>query len=136
AMRSSKYDKPPDAFTAEMDRLWEQVRPLYLSLHAYVRAKLHEKYGDAAPASGPIPAHLLGNMWAQEWENIYPLVAPKDANPGYDLTEILKKRKTDYRQMVKYGEHFFVSLGFKSLPSTFWERSQFVKPRDREVVCH
>ena len=90
AMWRSKYDMPPDAFPPEMDRLWEQVKPLYLSLHAYVRWKLREKYGDLVPASGPIPAHLLGNMWAQEWENIYPLVAPKDADPGYDLTAILK----------------------------------------------
>jgi peptidyl-dipeptidase A len=136
AMWRAKYDMAPDAFAAELDRLWEQVRPLYLSLHAYVRARLREKYGDAVPASGPIPAHLLGNMWAQEWEDIYPLVAPANADPGYDLTELLKKRNTDWKQMVKYGENFFVSLGFDPLPQTFWERSLFLKPRDREVVCH
>ncbi len=136
AMWRSKYDMPPDAFTAEVDRLWEQVRPLYLSLHAYVRAKLREKYGDVVPASGPIPAHLLGNMWAQEWENIYPLVAPKDADPGYDLTAILQSKKTQPLDMVRYGERFFTSLGFAPLPKTFWERSLFVKPRDRDVVCH
>ena len=136
AMWRSKYDMPPDAFAAEMDRLWEQVRPLYLSLHAYVRAKLREKYGDVVPANGPIPAHLLGNMWAQEWENIYPLVAPKDADPGYDLTAILKAKDTQPLDMVRYGERFFTSLGFAPLPKTFWERSLFVKPRDREVVCH
>jgi peptidyl-dipeptidase A len=136
AMWRAKYDMAPEAFAAELDRLWEQVRPLYLSLHAYVRARLREKYGDAVPASGPIPAHLLGNMWAQEWDNIYPLVAPANADPGYDLTELLKKRNTDWRQMVKYGENFFVSLGFDPLPQTFWERSLFLKPRDREVVCH
>ena len=136
AMWRSKYDMPPEAFPAEMDRLWNQVRPLYLSLHAYVRAKLREKYGDVVPASGPIPAHLLGNMWAQEWENIYPLVAPKDADPGYDLTAILKAKHTQPLDIVRYGEHFFTSLGFAPLPKTFWERSLFVKPRDREVVCH
>ncbi len=136
AMWRSKYDMPPDAFPVEMDRLWEQVKPLYLSLHAYVRWKLREKYGDLVPASGPIPAHLLGNMWAQEWENIYPLVAPKDADPGYDLTEILKGRGTKQVDMVKDGEHFFTSLGFAPLPKTFWERSLFAKPRDRDVVCH
>jgi peptidyl-dipeptidase A len=101
-----------------------------------VRSRLREKYGDIVPASGPIPAHLLGNMWGQEWNNIYPLVAPKDADPGYDLTQILKDRKTDPLQMVRYGEGFFTSLGFAPLPQTFWERSLFVKPRDREVVCH
>ncbi|MGE5648382.1 MAG: M2 family metallopeptidase [Acidobacteriota bacterium] len=136
AMWRSKYDMPPDAFAREVDRLWEQVRPLYVSLHAYVRSKLREKYGDAVPASGPIPAHLLGNMWAQSWDNIYPLVAPKDADPGYDLTQILKSRNTDYLKMVRYGEGFFTSLGFAPLPQTFWERSLFVKPRDRDVVCH
>jgi peptidyl-dipeptidase A len=136
AMWRSKYDMSPDAFSAELDRLWEQVKPLYLSLHAYVRWKLREKYGDLVPASGPIPAHLLGNMWAQEWENIYPLVAPKDADPGYDLTAILKGRGTQPLDMVKYGERFFTSLGFAPLPKTFWERSLFVKPRDRDVVCH
>jgi peptidyl-dipeptidase A len=137
AMWRSKYDMAPDAFAKELDRLWEQVRPLYVSLHAYVRNKLREKYGDSVvPANGPIPADLLGNMWAQSWENIYPLVAPKDADPGFDLTEILKSKNTDYKQMVRYGEGFFTSLGFAPLPPTFWERSLFLKPRDREVVCH
>jgi len=136
AMWRSKYDMPPDAFAKELDRLWDQVRPLYLSLHAYVRNRLREKYGDLVPAHGPIPAHLLGNMWAQDWDNIYPLVAPPNADPGYDLTALLKQHKTDWKQMVKYGEGFFVSLGFAPLPQTFWERSLFLKPRDRDVVCH
>ncbi len=136
AMWRSKYDMPPDQFAAELDRLWAQVRPLYLSLHAYVRWKLREKYGDVVPASGPIPAHLLGNMWAQTWDNVYPVVAPAGADPGYDLSQILKSRKTDPIQMVKYGEGFFTSLGFDPLPKSFWQRSMFVKPKDREVVCH
>jgi peptidyl-dipeptidase A len=136
AMWRSKYDMPPADFAKELDRLWEQVRPFYVSLHAYVRWKLREKYGDRVPANGPIPADLLGNMWAQDWSNIYPLVAPAAADPGYDLTAILKKRGTDAKQMVRYGEGFFTSLGFPPLPDTFWERSLFTKPRDREVVCH
>ena len=137
AMWRSKYDMPPDAFAKELDRLWSQVRPLYVSLHSYVRWKLREKYGpDVVPEKGPIPGHLLGNMWAQEWGNIYPLVAPKEADPGYDLTARLKARSVDPKGMVRYGERFFASLGFAPLPASFWERSLFVKPRDREVVCH
>jgi peptidyl-dipeptidase A len=127
---------PPDEFTKELDRLWDQVRPLYLKLHAYVRMKLHEKYGDVVPANGPIPAHLLGNIWAQDWSNIYPLVAPKNADPGYDLTSILKQRKMPPLDMVRAGERFYSSLGFAPLPKTFWERSLFVRPKDRDVVCH
>ncbi|HMD99564.1 MAG TPA: M2 family metallopeptidase [Terriglobia bacterium] len=137
AMWRSKYDMPPGDFARELDRLWDQVRPLYLQLHAYVRNKLREKYGpDVVPASGPIPADLLGNMWAQAWDNIYSLVAPLDADPGYDVTRILKSRNTEPLQMVRHGESFFKSLGFDPLPATFWTRSLFVKPRDREVVCH
>ncbi|MEQ1946267.1 MAG: M2 family metallopeptidase [Bryobacteraceae bacterium] len=137
AMWRSKYDLPADEFAKELDRLWEQVRPLYVSLHSYVRWKLREKYGpDAIPANGPIPAHLLGNIWAQDWSNMNKFVAPKDAGQGYDLTQILKSRNTQPLDMVRYGENFFKSLGFAPLPPTFWERSQFTKPRDREVVCH
>ncbi|MFQ5876381.1 MAG: M2 family metallopeptidase [Acidobacteriota bacterium] len=137
AMWRSNYDMPPDAFSEEIERLWRQVRPLYLSLHAYVRASLARRYGpEVVPEDGPIPAHLLGNMWAQSWTNIYPLVAPPEGDPGFDLTEILKSRKVDPLDMVRYGERFFTSLGFDPLPETFWERSLFVKPADREVVCH
>ena len=137
SMWRSQYDMPPDAFAAELDRLWEQVKPLYVSLHAYVRHRLRETYGpEIVPASGPIPAHLLGNMWAQQWGNIYPLVAPEDSDPGYDLTEKLQSKGIDAPEMVRYGERFFLSLGFEPLPETFWERSLFVQPRDRDVVCH
>ena len=137
AMWRSNYDMPPEDFSSELDRLWQQVRPLYISLHAYVRAQLVKKYGAAVVSEdAPIPAHLLGNMWAQEWEDIYPLVAPPKTDSGYDLTEILKAKKVDEVGMVHYGERFFTSLGFPALPQTFWERSIFTKPRDRDVVCH
>jgi peptidyl-dipeptidase A len=136
AMWRAKYDMPPDEFTKELDRLWEQVRPLYLQLHAYVRMKLREKYGDQVPAAGPLPAHLLGNIWAQDWSNVYPLVAPTRVSAGFSLTDILKRRKTSPQDMVRIGERFYTSLGFAPLPKTFWERSLFVRPRDREVVCH
>ncbi len=137
ALWRSQYDMPPDEFAKELDRLWAQVKPLYDQLHAYARWKLREKYGkDAVPENGPIPAHLLGNIWAQQWDNLYPILAPAGADPGYDLSSILKQRKTDPIQMVKYGEAFFTSLGFAPLPQTFWERSLFVRPRDRDVVCH
>jgi peptidyl-dipeptidase A len=136
AMWRAKYDMPPDAFAKELDRLYEQLRPLYLQLHAYVRAKLHKKYGDVVPEKGPLPAHLLGNIWAQDWSNIYDVVAPANADVGFSLTDILKRRKTGATDMVKTGERFFTSLGFDPLPETFWERSLFVRPKDREVVCH
>jgi len=137
ALWRSNYDMSADEFSAELDRLWAQVRPLYESLHAHVRASLARKYGNAVvPEDGQIPAHLLGNMWAQEWGNIYPLVGVPASGPGYDLSALLKAQHVDPKGMVKYGERFFTSLGFAAFPDTFWERSLFTKPRDRDVVCH
>ena len=137
ALWRSKYDMPPDAFAAEMDRLWAQVKPLYNSLHCYVRAQLQQQYGkQLVPDHQPIPAHLLGNMWAQAWGNLYHDVAPKDDTRGYDLSELLKAKGVTPKELVRYGERFFTSVGFEALPETFWERSLFTKPADRDVVCH
>jgi peptidyl-dipeptidase A len=137
AMWRSGYDMPPDDFARELDRLWTQVRPLYVSLHAYVRWKLAEKYGkDVVREDEPIPAHLLGNMWSQEWSNIYPIVVPQNAETGPDVSAALRAKNVDPMGMVRDAEGFFKSLGFEPLPASFWERSLFTKPRDRDVVCH
>jgi peptidyl-dipeptidase A len=138
AMWRSKYDMPADDFTKLTDKLWGQVKPLYDALHCYTRGKLNQKYGDKVQANnGPIRADLLGNMWAQEWGDIYDIVAPAGSGEiGYDIGALLKAKNVDPIGMVKYGEGFFSSLGFAKLPETFWKRSQFVQPRDREVICH
>jgi peptidyl-dipeptidase A len=133
----SGYDMTPAEFEAETERLWQQVKPLYEQLHCHVRAKLSEKYGaDKVPADGMIPAHLLGNLWAQEWPNIYPFMEPHAGLPSIDVTKGLEKAKFDEIKMVKTAENFFVSLGLDPLPQTFWERSLFTKPADRDVQCH
>jgi peptidyl-dipeptidase A len=138
AMWRSNYDMSPEEFSAMYDRLWAETKPLYDQLHCYTRTKLNQKYGDAIqPATGPIRADLLGNMWAQEWGNIYDVVAPKGAGDiGYDLTDLLVKKKVDPTEMVRIGERFYTSLGLAPLPQTFWSRSQIVRPQGREVVCH
>lgn len=137
AMWRAGYDMTPDQFSAELDRLWDQVRPLYLALHTYVRARLSQRYGaSVVPPNGPIRADLLGNPWAQEWGNIFPLLGLPENSRGYDLTQLLQAKNLDAKGMVRYGENFYKSLGFQPLPDTFWQRSLFVKPRDRDVVCH
>ena len=138
AMWRSQYDMTPEDFSAMYDRLWAETKPLYDQLHCYTRTKLNQKYGDKIqPASGPIRADLLGNMWAQEWGNIYDIVAPKGAGDiGYDIGELLEAKKKDPVAMFKIGEGFYSSLGFAPLPGSFWQRSQITRPRDREVVCH
>lgn len=138
AMWRSGYDMPADDFAKLTDKLWAQVKPLYDEVHCYTRTKLNEKYGDEVQAAtGPIRADLLGNMWAQEWGNIYDIVAPEGAGDiGYDTTQLLISKNYEALKMVKTGEGFFSSLGFEPLPDTFWKRSLFTKPADREVVCH
>jgi peptidyl-dipeptidase A len=159
----SNYDMSPDQFEAETERLWAAVKPLYDDLHCFVRGRLRKQYGaDKVPDKAPIPAHLLGNMWAQEWQGVYELVAPFPKEPTADVGKKLEARleaavrkaqqgaRTDQervasgrkaeeeasRDMVRTGERFFASLGFPALPKTFWERSLFTRPMDREVVCH
>src|SRR5512140_2600618 len=96
AMWRSNYDMPPADFEKEVDRLWEQVKPLYVALHAYTRAQLVKQYGpQVVPPNGLIPAHLLGNMWAQEWGNIYPLVAPTGGVQTADIGELLRAKNVD-----------------------------------------
>ncbi|MEP7350458.1 MAG: M2 family metallopeptidase [Sphingorhabdus sp.] len=138
AMWRSGYDMPADDFAKLTDKLWLEVKPLYDELHIYVRNQLNKKYGDAVQAkTGPIRADLLGNMWAQEWGDIYDIVAPAGSGDiGYDIGALLKEKQYDEMKMVKTGEGFFSSLGFEPLPESFYKRSQFLKPADREVVCH
>jgi peptidyl-dipeptidase A len=138
AMWRSGYDMPPEEFAKLTEKIWQDMKPLYVALHTYVRWKLNEKYGDAVqPRTGPIRADLLGNMWAQEWGNIYPLVAPPGTGDlGYDIGELLTAQGKSPLDMVKIGENFYSSLGMAPLPDTFWKRSMFTKPADREVVCH
>ena len=136
ALWRSKYDMTPEAFAAELERLWSEVKPLYEQLHCYVRTALGKKYGtDKVPPERPIPAHLLGNMWSQEWTNIFDLVAPP-RKVKFDPGGALVDKGYDARAIVKQAEGFFVSLGLPELPESFWQRSLFVKPRDRDVVCH
>ncbi|MGB5491478.1 MAG: M2 family metallopeptidase, partial [Woeseiaceae bacterium] len=131
------FDMSPAEFEQETARLWQQVKPLYDELHCHVRARLGEVYGaDKVPQDGPIPAHLLGNMWSQGWSFIYDLLEPYPGIADLDVDTTLKTKNYSPQEMVRSAENFYVSLGMSRLPDTFWERSQFSKPRDRDVVCH
>ncbi len=161
------YDMPPAQIAAETDRLWGQVKPLYEQLHCYTRTRLEATYGveKGEVAGGMLPAHLMGNMWQQDWSNLWDLLQPyKDAG-GLDITGALQSRyQQDYtamlashagvpapadlveierdaqlktaKDMTRRAEDFYTSLGMPKLPDSYWEKSQFIKPRDRDVVCH
>jgi peptidyl-dipeptidase A len=133
----SGYDMPAEAFRADAERLWQQVKPFYEELHCYVRKQLQTHYGkELVKDKAPIPAHLFGNMWSQNWGNIYTLVEPHKGASAPDVTKAMERKKYDELKMVKVAEGFFTSLGLDPLPETFWKRSLFVKPKDREVACH
>ena len=134
---TSRYDMPPAEFETTVEKLWQEVKPLYNDLHCYVRNKMATGvYKGKVEDSGKIPAHLLGNMWAQEWTNLYDDVEPYKTKSSLDVTKALKDQKYDDKKMVKLAESFFTSLGMKELPPSFWENPMFLKPRDRDVVCH
>ena len=136
----SKYDMPAEDFLDETDRVWDELKPLYDALHCHVRDELSNFYGEnIVSKTGNLPAHVLGNMWGQSWANIYDLVYTAESNQSsseINLTNILIEKDIDEVEMVKIAEKFFISLGFEPLSETFWERSLFVKPQDRDVVCH
>jgi peptidyl-dipeptidase A len=136
-MWRSGYDMSPAQFESEVERLWGQAKPLYEQLHCYVRNRLADHYGDdRVPRDGPIPAHLLGNMWSQEWTPVYDLLEPFPGAGNLDVTAALEEQDYDARRVAEAGERFFVSMGMPELPETFWERSMLQRPRDRDVVCH
>ena len=133
----SDYDMSPAEFEAETERLWMQVKPLYQGLHCYARGRLQEKYGrERVPDGRPVPAHLFGNLWAQQWNNIYDLLEPYPGVSNLNVTSALEKQGYDAMRMTRSAESFYTSLGFPALPQTFWERSMLTRPRDRDVVCH
>ena len=136
-MWKSNYDMTPAEFEADTARLWDEVKPLYDELHCHVRAKLGEVYGtDKVPQDGPIPAHLLGNMWAQSWGFLYDVMEPYPGTSDLDVDSTLQTKNYSPQEMTRSAESFYVSLGMPRLPDTFWERSMFTKPADRDVVCH
>jgi peptidyl-dipeptidase A len=131
------YDMSPADFEQETERLWTQVKPLYDGLHCYARGRLQEQYGkQRVPDGEPIPAHLFGNIWAQQWNNIYGLLEPYPGVSNLNVTSALEKQKYDAVRMTKSAESFYTSLGFPELPASFWERSMLTRPEGREVVCH
>jgi peptidyl-dipeptidase A len=137
-MWRARYDMSPEAFDALAEKLWQEVKLLYDQLHCHTRAQLANKYGaDKVRAGQPIPAHLLGNMWSQQWGNIYgDLLKPYPAASIEKADRRLTAQKWDAVRMTRSAESFYTSIGFMPLPETFWQRSMLVRPRDREVVCH
>ncbi|MEO6169480.1 MAG: M2 family metallopeptidase [Lysobacter sp.] len=166
-MWRSGYDMSPVELAAETDRLWGQVKPLYEQLHCYTRTRLDAKYGKdkGEVAGGMLPAHLLGNMWQQDWGNLWDVLAPYENAGKMDISGALESRyrqihaqklaqntgdrsparlaqldedakDASARQMTKRAEDFYLSLGMAQLPDSYWQNTQFIKPRDRNVVCH
>jgi hypothetical protein len=114
------------------------MEPLYLELHAYIRRKLYETYGEEKiDLLGPIPAHLLGDMWGRFWGNLYTMAVPFPDKPQIVPNEEMKKQNYTVLKMFETGNNFYTSLGMYSVPDTFWNMSMLEKPDDgREVICH
>lgn len=124
-------------FEKQLENIFDTIRPLYEQVHGYVRYRLKQKYGDIIDEKKPLPMHLLGNMWAQSWEDISPLVIPFPGKASVDVTPEMVKQGYTPKKMFEMGNEFFESLNMSSLPQTFWDKSIIEKPADgRELVCH
>ena len=135
-MWRASYDMSAADFRKETDRLWRQVEPLYNDLQCYARHKLEQQYPGKLAKDGTIPAHITGNMWAQDWAALYPLLQPYPGVSNLDVDAALKEKSYTPEGMVKRAEDFYSSIGFPALPKSFYEKSQLKRPADRDVVCH
>lgn len=131
-----EYEDP--TFEKQLEDIFSEIRPLYLQIHGYVRYRLNKHYGDdIVPPKGPLPMHLLGNMWAQQWSEIAELVSPFPDKPLVDVTQEMVKQGYTPKKMFEMGDDFFTSMGLKKLPTAFWEKSVLEKPTDgRDLICH
>ncbi|CAG0912459.1 unnamed protein product [Notodromas monacha] len=127
-----------DDFELSMEEIYNTTLPYYLELHAYVRRKLYDTYGpEVVDLEGPIPAHLLGDMWGRFWNNIYNLTEPYPGLQSVDPTPQMVAQGYTPERMFRQGDAFYQSMGLKAVPDTFYELSMIEKPQDgREVVCH
>lgn len=133
---AARYEMSADQASAMLDEIAEQIRPLYEALHCHVRGELSEHYGaDIAPSSGLIPSHLLGNLWAQDWSNIMPLIKDRIVGMGLDLERTLKREGLEPVEIARLAEKYYLSMGFDPLPDTFWERSVFEELEGRDMSC-
>lgn len=168
-MWRSGYDMSPAELASESDRLWGQVKPLYEQLHCYARTRLDAQYGKdkGEVAGGLLPAHLMGNLWQQDWSNLWDILQPYKAAGSLDINSALERmaaadlarelakpaaagtsaaersfaaqraaQLATAKAMTERAQDFYVSLGMPKLPESYWQKSQFIKPMDRDVVCH
>ncbi|KAG4080630.1 hypothetical protein HA402_013160 [Bradysia odoriphaga] len=136
AAQSWLYEYEDSTFEQQLENIFDQIRPLYQQLHAYMRYKLNQKYGNLVPLKGPTPMHILGNMWAQSWDNIAEVGTPYPAKPVLDVTEEMVRQKYTPLKMFQMADQFFQSLNMSKVPETFWQKSIIEKPKGVELVCH
>lgn len=124
AYQVSDYGLTTHEMMDMMQRLNQELRPLYRELHTYARYELAKKYG-VRQVPDLLPAHWLPNRWAQDWGAMLEV-------EGLDIDGVLSTKSAEW--IVKEGENFYTSLGFPALPKTFWERSNlYPYPADSSV---
>ncbi|XP_052286831.1 angiotensin-converting enzyme-like [Dreissena polymorpha] len=146
AWEESQFDSTDD-IEEQAAKLWMEIKPLYEQLHAYVRHRLAAYYHDYRSFNndikfwgvfrqGAMPAHLQGNMWSQQWENIYDIVKPYPEEVEKDYDKMLKEKVFDAAKLFKMAEQFYTSIGLFPMTNDFWKYSMITKPEGRDVVCH
>ncbi|NXG01256.1 ACE2 enzyme, partial [Sakesphorus luctuosus] len=132
------YEYSRDQLIEDVEKTFEQIKPLYQQLHAYVRHHLERVYGPKLISStGCLPAHLLGDMWGRFWTNLYALTVPYPAKPNIDVTSAMVQKGWNAIKIFEAAEAFFTSIGLYNMTDGFWRNSMLTEPTDgRKVVCH
>ena len=112
AYRISNYGMTPDEMMQTLDRLLEEVRPLFDALSCWTRHELAQRYRHRGEVPAQIPAHWIGNRWAQSWPGLV---------DGVDMDALVSDKEPEW--IVQQAERFYVSMGFPELPQAFWDGS-------------
>ncbi|XP_075996407.1 angiotensin-converting enzyme 2 [Genypterus blacodes] len=133
----SRYKYTQHQLMDDVRAIYKEILPLYKELHAYVRSKLMDVYPGRIHPQGPLPAHLLGDMWGRFWTNLYALSVPYPHKEDIDVSKTMVAKGWTERQLFKEAEAFFMSVGLYKMNENFWNDSMLEKPDDgRKVVCH
>ncbi len=110
ALQVADYGMTVPEMMALLDSTLETTRPLFDQLHCWAKNTLATRYKKAPPKM--IPAHWIGNRWAQDWPG---LIEEASLDPLF--------KGSSPETIVKSAENFYVSLGFPRLPDSFWKKS-------------
>uniref|UniRef100_A0A7I4Z5D3 Angiotensin-converting enzyme n=1 Tax=Haemonchus contortus TaxID=6289 RepID=A0A7I4Z5D3_HAECO len=124
----------------QIEQIYKKIEPLYKQIHSYVRRQIAGIYSNPPGISknGPIPAHLFGSVEGGDWSAHYEQTKPFDDQSTLPEDMLFAFHTQNYttKQMFIKAYRYFKSIGFPSLPKTFWTNSHFARVWSRDMICN